>query len=309
MVPALVAHAAKQFSEALNRAWVPNLILFAGVLLNVFFNWILIYGNLGSPALGLEGAGWATLLARLCMGLALVGYVLHSKDLLAYRPADWVRKLDWTHIKSLFRIGTPSGAQHLLEVGAFAFAGIMIGWIGAEALAAHQVAITCASTTFTLAMGLGMGVCIRIGQSWGARKQWRIRRTGAVGFIMVAIMMGAFGLIFALGRYPLARGFMSDPVVIAVTAQLFLVAALFQVVDGLQVMGLSALRGISDTRIPALIAILAYWVVALPVGYILAFRTPLGATGMWLGLALGLATAAICLGWRFHMKTHPRRME
>ncbi|HYE30773.1 MAG TPA: MATE family efflux transporter [Methylomirabilota bacterium] len=303
MVPALIAHAAKQFCEALNEAWIPNGILFGGVLLNVVFNWALIYGNLGLPALGLEGAGWATLLARVCMAAAMLIYLWRSAILAAFRPPAWLGPVQWGNFIEMLRVGWPVGVHHLLEVSAFAFAGIMMGWISAEALASHQIAITCAATTFMFVLGLGMGVCIRVGQAWGAGKPWRIQRTGTIGLAMAALIMSIFGLIFLVAREPLARAFVSDPKVIGITTSLFIVAAVFQLVDGVQVVAISALRGISDVRAPALFAVLAYWLIALPLGYYLAFHTPQGPVGMWIGLAVGLGVAAVCLSWRFYLKS------
>ena len=300
MVPALFAHGCKQFSEALNKAWAPNFILLGGVLVNVWLNWILIYGHWGAPALGLEGAGWATLLARLITAVAMFAYIKGHAPFREYHPVRWRRGWVGIHLRSMLRLGLPVGTQHLLEVSAFAFAALMMGWISAEAIAAHQIALTCAATTFMFALGLGMAISIRVGQAWGAREYHRLRRIGFLGLGLSVLIMGAFGLMFLVWRFSIARAFISSPEVIALSAQLFLVAALFQVVDGLQVTAISALRGLADVRVPALIAALAYWIVAIPLGYAFGFPGSLGALGIWIGLAFGLLVAALCLSLRFH---------
>jgi MATE family multidrug resistance protein len=304
VIPALIAHAAKQFSEALNHAWTPNFILLAGVALNVFLNWILIYGNLGAPALGLAGAGWATLLARIVVAIVMMIYLALNTELKAYLPTHWFAELHFARIKQLLTLGGPVAAQHFLEVGAFAFAALMMGWFSAEALAAHQIAITSAATTFMFMVGLGMAVCIRVGHAFGARKFQRTRRIGFVGIALAAAGMSLFGLMFITLRFPLARAFINDPEVIRLTAQFFIVAALFQIADGVQVTAMSALRGLSDVKIPAFIAILAYWMIAIPLGYILAFRIEYGPIGIWWALALGLGIAATTLTWRFQHRTN-----
>lgn len=303
VIPALLAHAAKQFAEALNHAWAPNFILAAGVLLNAFLNWILIFGNWGAPALGLEGAGWATLLARIIVAAAMLIYLACNSGFKGFLPARWFAFLHFAPLRQMLWLGGPVGLQQLLEVSAFAFAALMIGWFSPEALAAHQIAITCAATTFMLMVGLGMAVCIRVGHAFGAGKFRRTRRIGFVGLGMAATGMTLFGLIFMLLRYPLARAFIADPEVVKLAAQFFIVAALFQIVDGLQITAISALRGVSDVKVPAAVAILAYWLISIPLGYSLAFTMEFGPIGIWIALAIGLGLAAVILTWRFHHHT------
>lgn len=303
LLPALVAQACKQFSESLNRPWMPTFIMLGGVLLNVLLNWILIYGNWGAPALGLEGAGWATLMARLVMAVCLVGYVVHALALRAFQPVRWSAALNRERFQRLLSLGWPVAAQHLLEVGAFVFAALMMGWISTHAIAAHQIAITCAATTFMFPLGIGMAVCIRVGHAWGAGQYARMRRIGFVGLGLAGGIMGLFGVMFVLAGGLLARLFVASPVVVQLTVKLLLVAALFQVADGLQIAAISALRGLADVRVPALIAALAYWIIAVPLGYALAFPAQQGAVGIWIGLAAGLGAAAFGLTWRFHLKS------
>lgn len=310
LLPALVAHGCKQFCEALNRPWIPNCILLGAVLLNALLNWVLIYGHWGAPGLGLEGAGWATVIARTVMAACLIGYAVKAPVLSAFQPARWWGALHRSEFAGLLRIGWPVGLQHLLEVGAFVFAALMMGWVSADAIAAHQIAITCAATTFMFPLGIGMAASIRVGHAWGAGQHARMRRIGFVGISLAAVIMTAFAAMFAFAGEPLARLFVHSPVVVALAAQLLLVAAVFQVADGVQIAALSALRGLSDVRVPAIVAALAYWLIAVPLAYALAFPARHGAVGIWVGLASGLAAAAVGLSWRFHLRTQtvlPRR--
>ncbi len=303
MLPALIAHGSKQFSDALNRPWWPTLIMSSGVLLNVLLNWILIYGNWGAPALGLDGAGWATLIARTVMTVVMVAYVLTAPAMRRFHPPQWRATLTRERLSRMWRIGLPIGVQHFFEVSAFASAAVMMGWISATAIAAHQIAITCAATTFMTSLGIGAAACIRVGHAYGARKFTRTRRIGFSAVAISATLMAGFGIIFALAGKPIASLFIDSPTVVAVAAQLLIVAAFFQIADGVQVTSISALRGLSDVRVPAVIAVVAYWCVALPLGATLAFRTQLGVVGMWIGLAAGLSAAAVGLTWRFHRHT------
>jgi MATE family multidrug resistance protein len=299
LAPALLAHGGKQFSEAVKHPWMPGGILLGGVLLNVWLNWLFIYGHWGVPAMGLDGAGWATLAARLTMAFAMTTYILTAPALRAFQPKRWFARFHPRRFRELLHLGWPIALQHLLEVGAFASAGLMMGWINAESIAAHQIAITCAATTFMFALGTGMAVSIRVGHSWGAAQFSRIRRIAFGGTLVGAGIMAAFGLSFVLCGELIASWFVESPTVLRLAASLLIVAAFFQVADGIQVVSLSALRGLGDVRTPAAIAGLAYWIIALPVGGWLAFKGNLGAVGIWIGLAIGLGTAAVLLMARF----------
>jgi MATE family multidrug resistance protein len=303
LLPALVAHGCKQFSEALKHPWVPTFVMLGGVLLNALLCWVLIFGHCGAPAMGLVGAGWATVIARTVMALALLGYVLRAPALRAFQPAQWRVSLSRERFVRLLRLGWPVAGQHFFEVSAFAFAAIMMGWINADSIAAHQIAITCAAMTFMFALGLGSAACIRVGHAFGAGQFARMRQIGFGAVGMAAAIMGAFGVLFILAGNPIASLFIESPAVVSLTAQLLIVAAVFQVADGVQVTSICALRGLADVRAPAVIAIVAYWLVALPLGSVLAFRAQLGAVGMWIGLATGLGAAACGLAWRFHRQT------
>ena len=303
MLPILVAQVCKQFSESLNRPWMPTIIMLGGVILNILLNWIFIFGHWGAPAMGLEGAGWATLIARTAIAAALLVYVCNGKAFRAFRPSKWLIPLAWNRLSRLLHLGWPVAAQHLMEVSAFVFAAIMMGWISADAIAAHQIAITCAALSFMFALGTGMAACIRVGHAWGSGQLQRMRRIGFIGVLLAASIMACFAVVFIAAGNPLARLFTNSVTVISLAVSLLMVAAIFQLADAVQVSAICALRGLADVRVPAIIAVLAYWAVAVPLGYTLGFQLKLGAVGIWIGLTAGLLVAAVSLLWRFHRKT------
>jgi len=295
VVPLFLTAVAKGFCEALSRPWVPFWIIIGGVLINVGLNWIFIYGNLGCPAMGLNGAGWATLLARILTVWALAYYLWSSKVLRINLPRHWLAPGIVTHLRGLLRIGLPTGAQHLCEVTGFAFGSIMMGWLSIDALAAHQIAITCAATSFMVPLGLGLAVSVRVGQARGSKDLRRCQPIilGALGSVTVfSCIMAA---LFILGGTTISSWFSTDHALIALSAHLLLMAGFFQVFDGLQVVSSGTLRGFEDTRFPMYIGILAYWIVALPFCYFFAFTLKIGPTGVWMGFVLGLGVAAVAL--------------
>jgi len=308
LVPILLSQTVKQYSEALARPWKPMLIYTGGVMLNILLNWMLIYGHWGAPAMGVTGAGWATLIARVAVLAGIIGLLAFDRTLKSWSPRTWLGTPSAFHLRRLVSFGTPVGLLHFLEVGAFAFAGLMAGWIGAQAMAANQIAITCAATTFTFALGFAMAVGIRVGHAWGRNDWQQLRRVGLNGMGCTAMVMGSFAVMFLLLRHSITGVFSPDPDVVVLAASLLMVAAFFQLFDGQQVVAIFALRGMEDIRVPAITAVLGYWCLAIPIGYLLAFRVGLGAMGIWMGLALGLAVLGLTLGWRFHKLTL-RRVE
>jgi len=303
LFPALVAHGCKQYAEALKHPWAPTFVMLGGVVLNVFLNWIMIFGHWGVPAMGLVGAGWATVIARTVMAAVLLVYVLRAPTLREFQPARWLAGFRRARFQILLKLGWPVAGQHFFEVSAFAFAAIMMGWISTDAIAAHQIAITCAAMSFMFVLGLGAATCIRVGHAYGAGQFVRMRRIGLGAIGLAAGIMAMFGVVFMVAGRPIAGLFISSPTVVDLTAQLLIVAAIFQIADGVQVTSISASRGLGDVRVPAFIAVLAYWVLAVPLGSLLAFRVHWGAVGIWAGLAIGLGAAAIGLALRFHQQT------
>ena len=300
LVPAFATTAMRNYLEAQSRPWPAFWIMFGGVVLNVVLNWMLIFGRLGAPALGLEGAGWATLLSRLATLAGLAWFVAAGSSGLTERFR--IGRAWWREQASLLRLGAPAGLQLLSEVGAFAVAAVLIGKLGAVPLAAHQIAMTCASTTFMIPLGIAMASTVRVAQALGAGRTAALRPIAAGSWALGLAVMSACALLLFFAREPIASLFIKDPEVIRLAATLLAIAAIFQIVDGIQVIGSGLLRGLRDTTGPMAITLAAYWLVALPLGSWLALYGGWGAAGMWSALALGLAVAAALLVARFLAK-------
>ena len=295
LVPVFFTTVAKNFCEAHGRPWWPFWIMMAGVGLNAFLNWILIFGNWGAPAMGLEGAGFATLTARIAVMLAVIGYTAASHLLRKFWPSRWLVPGIFQAARRILAVGLPAGVMTLFEVSGFAFGAIMVGWIGVDPLAANQIAMTCVGTTFMVPLGLSQAVSVRVGQARGAGR-FEVIRPIVFGSVVLAILFMSTSLVaFVFGGKIIAAWFIEDPVVRVMTAQLLLMGGIFQIFDGIQVVSAGALRGFKDTMVPMWIGILSYWLVALPVSYLAAFEFKAGARGIWVGFVVGLAVAAVAL--------------
>ena len=303
MIPAMASMAVKNHADAMNRPWPVFWISIGGVALNVVLNWLLIFGNLGAPELGLEGAAVATLIARTA---ALVGMIVWCRGDAALRewvPVRWLRPPDWAGVKDLLRTGFPASMQLLAEVSAFVAATLIIGNMGEAALASHQVAIQCAATVFMVPLGISVALTVRVGEAFGARNPAAMRPIVVSGWAMGAACMLVSASSFILLNDELAGLFIDDPAVRRVAASLLVVAGAFQFCDSMQIIAAGALRGLDDVKIPAWLALGAYWVVSIPVGWLLAYPAGLGVTGMWWGITLGLTITAVLLGRRIWRKT------
>jgi MATE family multidrug resistance protein len=303
VVPALASIALKNHADALNRPWPPFWIFLGGVLLNIGLNWVMIYGKLGCPALGFEGAAWATLIARTAILVAMVFWLRHAKGLHDWVPRRWWRKPDFKDIRGLLAIGLPASAQMVFEVSALSLAGLIMGRFGPDSMAAHQIAITLAATAFMIPLGLSMALTVRSGEAQGAGETERLRPIAISGWLLVS----GYGLlgaaVFLLFGETMAAAFTRDAGVIRLTASLLVIVGVFQLVDGLQVASSAMLRGLHDARVPAVMGFVSYWIFGLPVGAGLAFGLHLGARGVWWGLAAGLFVACVTLGPRLWIRS------
>jgi MATE family multidrug resistance protein len=272
-------------------------VTFVGVLLNILGNWMLIWGVPGVVRpMGVVGSGAATSLVRWCMFAAMAAYVFRRAGLRAGRPV--ARRPEWTRLGRIARLGGPIAAQYGAEVGVFATAAVMMGWLGRAQIAAHQVTISIASTTFMVALGVGFAGGIRVGQHVGARDLRGVHRATAATYLLVLAFMGACALAFLAAPRFLVGLYTHDPTVMELGTTLLFLAAAFQLFDGGQVAGVMVLRGAADTRVPMLITILGYWVVGFPVAWFLGFRTSLAHAGIWTGLVVALGVVALLLAWR-----------
>lgn len=250
--------------------------------------------------MGLVGAGLATLISRILMPIMMGWYILGSKRYRLYHLTLGLKKLSFPMVSRILKIGIPTGFQYIFEVSAFGSAAIMMGWIGVNALAGHQVALNLASISYMMAGGLSTAGMIRVSNQIGKGNFKAMREAGMVVFAMVLVFMAITALIFVSFREFLPTLYIDDPHVIATSASLLIIAGMFQLSDGVQVAGLGVLRGMEDVKFPTWITLIAYWVLGLPLGYFLAFELNMGAEGIWYGLLIGLTITAVVLFIRFH---------
>jgi len=303
ILPAVVFQCYKQFIEAKGKSLPPMIMLLMAIGINIFFNWLFIYGNLGFPKLGMTGSGIATLLTRLLLLVAIVIFV-HSGSRYRAELISFNKKLiSKIRLKEIYTVGIPSGMQVLFEILAFVFAAIMVGWTGTKPLAAHQIAITIASLTFMYSLGLSIAGGLRVSSAAGRLDQKRARFIGFVSIQIVAISMLFFAVIIILGKKFFPPLFVDDTEVWAIAEKLLVVAALFQLFDGVQAVAVGLLRGLLDIKVPTLITLFSYGFVCLPLAYVLGFSYDLGAQGVWWGLMVGLMLSSLLLLWRFNVLT------
>jgi MATE family multidrug resistance protein len=303
VVPFIIFQSYKQFLEGLSIPNPPMVIAILANILNAFLNWVFVFGNLGMPALGLSGSGMSTTISRFFMAIALMLFVFYYKRVKIYKPGFSLQSFDFSLIKKLINIGLPSGFQYFLEIAAFTFAAVMIGWIGVAQLAAHQIALNLASITYMVILGISSAGTVRVGEAVGQKNVLQIRLAGYTALSMAASVMFCFGICIVILRNFFPTLYINDKVVIETASNLLIVAALFQVFDGLQGTGIGILRGLTDTKIPMLISFASYWLIGIPIAILLGFYFKLGAVGVWIGLLLGLATLGITLLFRFNKKS------
>lgn len=300
IIPMLLFMTLKQFADGLEYTRTAMIISLLGMPVNILLNWLLIYGNWGFPRLELNGAGWSTLITRCLMFLVLGLVILKHrtfKRYVAVSKTQW--KLRRKTIRELLHIGVPSSLQIGMEAGAFAVSGIIIGTIGAVAQASHQIALSCASFTFMVSLGLAQAGSIRVSNAYGTLNWPKISVIGK-STLIVALIYGSFcAIAFAVFRHQLPTIFNNNAEVLKMAAMLVLFAAIFQISDSTQAIGAGLLRGIKDVKYPTIMITIAYWVIGIPCGYLFAFVFNMGASGIWLGLIIGLTMASLFLLNRF----------
>ncbi len=300
IIPMLMFMTLKQFTDGLEFTKTAMLLSLCAIPVNIFLNWTLIYGHFGFPRMELMGSGYATLTTRTLIFIVLAIVVLRHKTFKPYvmlRRTQW--KLSLTTMRELLRIGIPSSLQIGMEAAAFAVSGIIIGTLGAVPQAAHQIALSCASFAYMVSMGLAQAGSIRVSNAYGTGSWKRISLIGK-STLLTALSYGIFcAILFISIRNILPKAFNEYPSVIETAAVLLLFAAFFQISDATQAIGAGLLRGIKDVRVPTVLIAIAYWVVGLPSGYLFAFHLNMGASGIWLGLTLGLTMSSLFLVFRF----------
>ncbi|MDX2138027.1 MAG: MATE family efflux transporter [Chloroflexota bacterium] len=300
LIPYCVSLVYKQVFDAIEKPWTGVGLTLIAVIINVPLTWILTSGQFGVPALGLFGAGLASFAATLIGLLITALYFQFAPALAPYRlRSDWRR----SEFAEQVREGTPMAFQYLLEGGAVTVAGILIGWLGATALAANQIVFSVASVLYMIPLGMAGAVSIRIAQSVGGDERGRLRGIGAAGVGLVVLWTAVMTIALATMGERIARIFVAEADVIGIAGLMFLVVGLMQVFDGVQSVSLGALRGMLDSRWPTLVSLIAYWLIALPLSWALGFPLGLGAPGVWGGFGFGLLIAAFLLWRRFHRNT------
>ena len=303
IIPVMLFQTYKQFIEGFGVMRPAMVITLAANLVNAGVNWILIFGKFGFPMLALNGAGWATFISRLFMGFVIMFYVMKSNKFAKFDMGFHFRKINFHIIRKILNIGIPSAFQYIFEVGAFSSAVIIVGWLGTKQLAAHQIAINLASISFMMTLGISSAGAIRVANAVGKQDIKEVRKAGFTAIVLGASLMASCGVIFIVLRKFLPSLYISDPTVITYASSLLIIAAIFQISDGTQAVGIGILRGLTDVKIPTVITFIAYWVIALPVGYLLGFTFHLQVVGVWIGLLIGLTSSATMLTIRFNKRS------
>lgn len=290
----------RQSLQAMGRVAPVLWTVLGANVINAALNWIFIFGHLGSPPLGVGGASLATSISRWVMAVTLL--LLSSRELW-HRLRPWrPETVAFQPLARMTRIGVPIGVQYLLEYGAFAAAALLMGVLGTTEMAAHQIAINLASFTFMVPLGVSTATAVLVGQAIGAGDEARARRSAVAGILCGTAFMCVSALVFRLFPEPLARAYTPDAGVVALAAVLIPIAGVFQVFDGAQAVAAGVLRGIGDTHAPAVINVVGFWLIGLPVSWMLAFRFGGGAIGLWWGIVVGLGVVAAILLVRVRMR-------
>lgn len=307
LFPALSIIALRSLLSAFDATRIILVITVSGVLFNAAANYVLIFGHFGFPRLELRGSAIATVLTNLLMFALMLAYVLRHRRFRRFYVLMRFWKPDWPRFREIFRIGIPIGLTVLAEVGLFTAAALLMGRLGTDEVAAHAIALQSASMAFMVPLGLGIAATVRVGRAYGRSDPEGIHKAGWTAFALGTGFMALSCVVF-LTMGPVIVSWFLDPRApenanaLALAASFLMVAGVFQLADGAQVVAAHALRGLSDTKIPMLLAILGYWMVGLPIAYLLGFVLGWRGTGIWMGLAAGLAFVAVVLVARFAMR-------
>jgi MATE family multidrug resistance protein len=294
-LPLLLYAAFRRYLQGMHVVRPIMIALVTANAINAVANWILIYGNLGMPVLGVAGSAWATTAARVYMAAFL--YLAIGAERRRRGRADPTvdLRLDLHRIRRLIRLGFPAASQVTLEVGVFAVATALAGRLDPVSSGSHQIALNIASLAFMVPLGLSSAAAVRVGYAYGAGDRQRAVLAGWTALASGGVIMTALGLVFFLWPVTLLRVFSTDPRIIDIGVSLLAIAAAFQLFDGTQAVATGALRGISETRVPMIVNVIGHWFLGLPVGYALCFRFGWGVRGLWIGLSIGLVVAALVL--------------
>jgi multidrug resistance protein, MATE family len=301
LIPVMVFQTFKQFAEGLSLTRVALVVMIGANVVNVVLNYALVYGHFGFPAMGLSGSGWATFYSRIFMAVAIIVYVYHHRGLVPYRRVFTFGRYSKRLFSKMLNLGIPSGVQFIFEVAAFDFSLVMMGWLGTATQAAHQIAINLATLSYMTTAGLAAAATVRVGYYLGSRDLKNMRMAAYSLLWMAVSLMCCWAVLFIAARHQLPALYVTETTVIPVAASLLIIAGLFQLSDGIQVVCVAVLRGLQDVKVPSLFILVAYWVIGLPLGYYLAFGLEMGGKGIWWGLFIGLTITALAMFFRLKM--------
>ena len=299
LIPTSFFFTSRFFAEGIGDTRHAMWITVTSNLLNIFLNWVLIFGHFGLPALGVMGAALATLIARIFCAVAFIRVIFHSETFSSYARMALKEKVDKQTLISIAQLSLPIAFSSMLESTAFSFAAIMVGWMGKVELAAHQIANSLGQLSFMVACGIGAAATIRVSHQFGAGKPVDTLMAGKASVHMGIFYMSSCALLFILLRNFLPYIYTSDPEVIAYASRLIVVLSLYQISDAVQLTSMASLRGLKDTKRPMMYAAMSYYGIAIPAAYLLGFVFGVGPEGVWYGLLLGLTVAAVLFYTRF----------
>lgn len=301
ILPLMVFNTFKQFAEGLGFTKQAMQITIWGNVLNILLAIILVTGILGNKPMGIQGVGLATLVDRILMMLAMMIFVLRSRHFKDYIKHFKISSIQLSRVKAILKIGTPVAFQYVFEISAFAGASLLAGKIGAIEQASHNVAITLAAMTYMAASGIASAATIKVGTAYGKGNIIRLEKFANISYHLVLCAMILTATVFAVFNQYLPYIISKDYHVVVLASQLLIIAGLFQLFDGTQVVGLGILRGMGDVNVPTFLTFFAYWVIGLPAGYFMGITLDWGVLGIWYGLTLGLLTSSILLYIRYRL--------
>jgi MATE family multidrug resistance protein len=304
MIPLLIFQGLKQFSDGLSLTKYAMKATIIANIINVFFNYVLIYGIWIFPELGIEGAAYGTLFSRFAMLVFLI-YIMRSKAVFAtYLKAFSFSEIKKSVLKKVFDLGYPTALQMFFEVSIFASGVLLSGVLGTNSQAANQIALNLSSMTFMIAVGLGVTATVRVGNQKGLKSYKELRRIAISIFSLMLVIDLFFAAGFMVAKDFLPTLYIDNAEVIETASILIIIAGFFQISDGIQVVVLGALRGLQDVKVPTVITFIAYWIIGFPICYYLGLHTGLKTMGIWIGLLISLTASAIMLYIRFHKLTN-----
>lgn len=299
MIPVSLFFTCKQYAEGLSNTKAAMYISIIGNVLNIILNYVLIHGKAGFPEMGYMGSAWASFIARSFMGISFLWYIFYNPKTNDIKLFFRKVKVGGEALLSLWKIGINSGLQFTFEVAAFVIALFMAGKFGKEQIDAHGIAITLASFTYMFASGISSASTIRVSNFAAENNRAEVKKAGNMAVVLVLVCMGFFAIIFTMFNHALPKLFTDDKDILDLTSSLLLIAAVFQLFDGLQVTSIGMLRGMEDVKFPTYITLIGYWILALPLAYFLGFTLNLKVIGIWWALTFSLVFVGVILYWRF----------